>query len=250
MSDNSPILQASGLHKSYLSGERRIEVLRGVDLAVSAGESVSIRGESGSGKSTLLNLLSGLDAPDAGELRWEGAATLDPVRRGRLLGLVFQAFYLIPELTALDNVLMADRIAGNPGRASSDRRLLERMMPWVWRLAATLLRPDDSKIKTRALDLLKRVGLEDRATHIPSQLSGGERQRVAIARALMNRPKLILADEPTGNLDEGSGDAIIDLLLSLCREEGCALVLVTHNAAHAARCARRLFLREGGFHAE
>ncbi len=221
MSDPFSILQATGLHKSYLSGERRIEVLRGVDLAIAAGESVSIRGESGSGKSTLLNLLSGLDAPDAGELRWEGEASLDHARRGRLLGLVFQAFYLVPELDAEANVLLAARLLGKIGPAERER----------------------------ARELLRRVGLGERVAHTPSKLSGGERQRVAIARALMNRPKLILADEPTGNLDEGSGDAIIELLLSLCREEGCALVLVTHNAAHASRCARPLFLREGGFHA-
>ena len=221
MSDPVPLLQATGLHKSYLSGDRRLEVLRGVDLAVNAGESVSIRGESGSGKSTLLNLLSGLDAPDSGELRWEGEPTLGPVRRGRLLGLVFQAFYLVPELDAEANVLLAARLVGKVGPAERER----------------------------ARELLRRVGLGERAHHTPAKLSGGERQRVAIARALMNRPKLILADEPTGNLDEGSGDAIIELLLSLGREEGCALVLVTHNVAHAARCARRVFLREGGFHA-
>ena len=214
------ILQSTGLHKHYLSGERRIEVLRGVDLAIAAGESVSIRGESGSGKSTLLNLLSGLDAPDSGDLRWEGDATLAPARRGRLIGLVFQAFYLVPELDARDNVLLAARLLGKVGEPE----------------------------RARAAELLSRVGLSARANHIPAKLSGGERQRVAIARALMNRPKLILADEPTGNLDEGSGDAVINLLLALCAEEGCALVLVTHNAAHAARCARRLFLREGGFH--
>jgi predicted ABC-type transport system involved in lysophospholipase L1 biosynthesis ATPase subunit len=215
------ILQATGLHKSFLSGERRLEVLRGVDLTVSAGESVSIRGESGSGKSTLLNLLSGLDAPDAGELRWEGALTIAPAERGRLIGLVFQSFYLVPELDAQDNVLLAARLLGKVGAPE----------------------------RARAAELLRRVGLAERANHVPAKLSGGERQRVAIARALMNRPKLILADEPTGNLDEGSGDSVIDLLLALCAEEGAALVLVTHNPTHAARCARRLFLREGGFHA-
>ena len=221
MNDPVPLLHATGLHKSYLSGERRLEVLRGVDLAVNAGESVSIRGESGSGKSTLLNLLSGLDAPDSGELRWEGRASLDASVRGRLLGLVFQAFYLVPELDAEANVLLAARLLGRIGPAERER----------------------------ARELLRRVGLGERAHHTPAKLSGGERQRVAIARALINRPKLILADEPTGNLDEGSGDSIIELLLSLGREEGCALVLVTHNAAHAGRCVRKLFLREGGFHA-
>lgn len=220
MSNRPPILQARGLHKSYASGARRLQVLRGVELTVLSGESVSIRGESGSGKSTLLNLLSGLDAPDAGELQWEGEATLSAARRGRLIGLVFQSFYLVPELDALDNVLLAARLQGPIGAAE----------------------------RARASDLLGRVGLADRTGHIPGKLSGGERQRVAIARALMNKPPLILADEPTGNLDEGSGEAIIDLLLALCAESGCALVLVTHNAAHANRCDRRLFLREGGFH--
>jgi predicted ABC-type transport system involved in lysophospholipase L1 biosynthesis ATPase subunit len=215
------LLLATGLHKSFVSGERRLEVLRGVDLAVAAGESVSIRGESGSGKSTLLNLLSGLDAPDSGDIRWEGVATIGPAERGRLIGLVFQSFYLVPELDALDNVLLAARMLGKVGA-------LER---------------------ARAAELLRRVGLAERASHVPAKLSGGERQRVAIARALMNRPKLILADEPTGNLDESSGDSVINLLLALCAEEGAALVLVTHNPTHAARCARRLFLREGGFHA-
>ena len=215
------IFEARGLCKNYLSGERRLEVLRGVDLAVAPGESVSIRGESGTGKSTLLNLLSGLDAPDAGELSWEGEGTLTPGRRGRLIGLVFQAFYLVPELDALDNVLLSARLLGKIGPAE----------------------------RSRAAGLLARVGLAERASHIPAKLSGGERQRVAIARALMNRPRLILADEPTGNLDERSGDAVIDLLLSLCAEEGCALVLVTHNATHAARCARRLCLHNGTFQA-
>jgi lipoprotein-releasing system ATP-binding protein len=215
-----PLLSATGLRKTYRSGDRELEVLRGIDLAVSARESVSIRGESGSGKSTLLNLLAGLDAPDGGTLAWEGdPAPLSPARRGRLLGLVFQAFYLVPELDAAANVLLAARLLGPVGPAERDR----------------------------ALALLARVGLAERTRHVPAQLSGGERQRVAIARALMNRPRLILADEPTGNLDERSGDAVIDLLLELGREENCALVLVTHNATHAARCARPLLLRAGVF---
>jgi len=213
---SEPILNAYGLAKSYLSGDRRIEVLCGVDLAVVPGESVSIRGESGSGKSTLLNLLSGLDSPDAGTLVWTGAPA-HAERRVRFLGMVFQAFYLIPELDALANVLMAARILRVPGAAE----------------------------RARAKDLLKRVGLSERATHLPAQLSGGERQRVAVARALMNSPKLLLADEPTGNLDEHTGDAVIDLLLGLCRETGTALVLVTHNAAYAKKTDRQLFLREG-----
>lgn len=210
------VLSAVGVRKSYPSGDRRIEVLCGVDLRIAASESVSIRGESGSGKSTLLNLLSGLDAPDAGEIRWDGAAPAAG-RRGRYLGMVFQSFYLIPELDALENVLMAGRMLGSPGAES----------------------------RARARDLLERVGLGGRASHLPAQLSGGERQRVAVARALMNSPRLLLADEPTGNLDERTGEAVIDLLLGLSRETGTALVLVTHNPAHAARTGRALTLHDG-----
>ncbi|MEY4939502.1 MAG: hypothetical protein RIQ93_1237 [Verrucomicrobiota bacterium] len=213
---SNAVLSARGLAKTYLSGDRRIQVLRDVSVDVIAGESVSIRGESGSGKSTLLNLLSGLDAPDSGSLSWAGGRPT-PDRRADFLGMVFQAFYLIPEIDALQNVLMASRMIRAPGAAE----------------------------RARAQELLARVGLAARATHVPAQLSGGERQRVAVARALMNRPKLILADEPTGNLDEHTGDAVIELLLSLCRETGTALVLVTHNIAHAAKTNRSLFLQEG-----
>jgi predicted ABC-type transport system involved in lysophospholipase L1 biosynthesis ATPase subunit len=213
------IISARGLTKTFLSGDRCIEVLRGVDLEVGAGETVSIRGESGSGKSTLLNLLAGLDTPDAGTLTWVGSADTGAKRRATYLGIVFQSFYLIPELDALQNVLMAARILKGPG--------------------ATEL--------ARAKELLARVGLAERAHHLPTQLSGGERQRVAVARALMNAPRLILADEPTGNLDEQTGGAIIELLLGLSAETQTTLVLVTHNAAHAARCSRQLLLRAGRF---
>ena len=211
------IFHARGLCKTYPSGDRRIEVLRGADLAVAAGESVSIRGESGCGKSTLLHLLTGLDAPDSGTVAWEGRPTLTSERRAAFLGMVFQSFYLIPELDALENVLMAARI----------------------------LRPPGTTERARAKELLARVGLAERARHLPTQLSGGERQRAAIARALMNSPRLLLADEPTGNLDERTGDAVVELLLSLCRETSTALVLVTHNAAHAQKTNRQLFLQEG-----
>jgi lipoprotein-releasing system ATP-binding protein len=214
---SSPVLSGRGLFKSYLSGTRRIQVLAGVDVDVHPGESVSIRGESGTGKSTLLHLLAGLDAPDAGELRWDGEPVRGASQRGRFLGMVFQSFYLMPELTARDNVLMAARMVGGIGRAQRER----------------------------ASALLERVGLADRGHHIPGQLSGGERQRVALARALMNQPKLVLADEPTGNLDEHTAESVIDLLLGLCAETRTALVLVTHNPAHAARCARALTLHDG-----
>jgi lipoprotein-releasing system ATP-binding protein len=217
MTTAQPILSGRGLVKSYLSGTRRIQVLAGVDVDVAAGESVSIRGESGTGKSTLLHLLAGLDAPDAGELRWLGEPVQGAERRGRFLGMVFQSFYLMPELTARDNVLMAARMVSRVGRSQRER----------------------------ARQLLARVGLADRAHHVPAQLSGGERQRVALARALMNQPQLVLADEPTGNLDERTAESMIDLLLGLCAETRTALVLVTHNPHHAARCARQLTLHEG-----
>lgn len=216
---NEVILTARNLRKSFPSGDRRIEVLRGVDLTVEAGDSVSIRGESGSGKSTLLNLLAGLDVPDEGSLDWAGLPA-EADRRASFLGMVFQSFYLIPELDAFQNVLMASRMLRPPGEAD----------------------------RLRARDLLERVGLADRATHLPTHLSGGERQRVAVARALMNSPRLMLADEPTGNLDEHTGDAVIQLLLGLCAETKTALVLVTHNAEHAAKTRRALFLKDGVFH--
>lgn len=217
---SEPVLTARALRKTYLSGDRRIEVLSSVDLAVLPGESVSIRGESGSGKSTLLNLLAALDAPDSGEVSWDGKPSIGTEVRGTYLGMVFQSFYLIPELDALQNVLMARRMVGRVSSAE----------------------------KARAKELLTKVGLAERTHHLPSQLSGGERQRVAVARALMNSPQLILADEPTGNLDEKTGDAVIELLLGLCAETKTALILVTHNAAHAAKTNRKTLLHEGKLH--
>ena len=213
---SNAVLAGRALAKPYLSGDRRIAVLREVSLEVAAGESVSIRGESGSGKSTLLNLLSGLDAPDSGTIEWGGAAPAVD-RRAKFLGMVFQSFYLIPELNAEQNVLMAARMVRTPTAAA----------------------------RARTKELLARVGLAERATHLPAQLSGGERQRVAVARALLNSPQLLLADEPTGNLDEQTGNAVVELLLELCRESRTALVLVTHNAAHAQKTSRGLFLHEG-----
>ena len=222
---SAPVLRAAGLSKTYPSGDKTLGVLAGVDLSVAAGESVSIRGESGSGKSTLLNLLAGLDRPDAGELFWAGEAAHKlslgelTARRGRFLGMVFQAYYLIPEIDALANVLMGARMVGRVGPVERER----------------------------AAALLQRVGLVERGHHLPAQLSGGERQRVAVARALMNRPKVILADEPTGNLDERTGDEVIALLLEVCAEEQTALVLVTHNPLHAKKTNRQLALHNGRF---
>ena len=217
------VLAASGLSKTYPSGDKTLGVLSGVDVSIVAGESVSICGESGSGKSTLLNLLAGLDRPDTGELFWGGEAAHKlslgelTARRGRFLGMVFQAYYLIPEIDALANVLMGARMVGGVGPAERDR----------------------------AAALLKRVGLAERGHHLPNQLSGGERQRVAVARALMNQPEVILADEPTGNLDERTGDEVIALLLEVCAEEQTALVLVTHNPLHAKKTNRQLVLKNG-----
>jgi predicted ABC-type transport system involved in lysophospholipase L1 biosynthesis ATPase subunit len=223
MSEPSLVLQATGLHKSYRSGDRQIEVLAGVDLTVSPGESVAIRGESGAGKSTLLNLLAGLDTADAGRLEWNGVGVTPSSATGlrnRFLGMVFQSFYLIPELTARDNVLMPRRIGGRI----------------------------DAAARQRAEQLLGNVGLSDRGHHLPTQLSGGERQRVALARALMNQPPLLLADEPTGNLDERTGDSVIELLLGLCADTRTSLILVTHNPAHAAKTQRVLTLHAGKLH--
>ena len=218
MNNENTILTAHRLRKTYRSGDRPLEVFHDVDFRISAGESVSIRGESGSGKSTLLNLLAALDTPDTGTLDWAGSPALTHAARGRLIGIIFQAFYLIPELNARENILMARRIAG--GRA-------------------------DAAARARAAELLTRVGLGERAHHLPAQLSGGERQRVAIARALMNSPRLILADEPTGNLDEHTADSVMNMLLALCAETNTALVLVTHSPAYAARTAREYLLHEG-----
>ena len=214
---SEPVLSARGLRKSFPSGTSMLEVLKGVDLDVVAGESVSIRGESGSGKSTLLHLLAGLDTPDSGTVTWGGSTDTSAERRAAYLGMVFQSFYLVPELDAFSNVLLARRILGGVDRAARER----------------------------VKELLAHVGLSERAHHLPSQLSGGERQRVALARALMNRPNLIVADEPTGNLDERTGNEVVDLLLGLCSSANTALILVTHNAAHAAKTRRSLTLTAG-----
>lgn len=218
-----PILSSTGIVKTFKSGERKIDVLRGVDFAIHPGESLSIRGESGSGKTTFLNILAGLEHADAGTLNWQDHEVTQwglnrlAVRRRGFIGMVFQAYYLVPEVDALENVILAGRIAGQNG----------------------------ADLRDRARQLLDRVGLSERIDHLPAKLSGGERQRVAIARALVNAPPVILADEPTGNLDERTADVVIDLLLSLCEETETALVLVTHNNDHALRTARQARLHLG-----
>jgi lipoprotein-releasing system ATP-binding protein len=219
MSD--PVIRAREIHKAYVRGPRRVEVLRGLDLDVAAGEAVAVVGDSGVGKSTLMHVLGGLDRPDRGEVRFRGAAVYDRSGeelaryRNREVGFVFQFHHLLPEFDALDNVLMPFRV----GRRRPDR--------------------------PRARAILARLGLEHRAEHTPGELSGGEQQRVAVARAVAPGPTVVLADEPTGNLDPGTGERVFRLLRELQEEEGFALVLATHSARLARGCDRVLRLTDG-----
>jgi len=214
------VLRARGLAKVFASPAGPLPVLKDVSLEVFAGESVSIRGSSGSGKTTLLQQLGGLDQADSGEVRIlaPGAGLVAPrASLGRGVGFVFQNYQLMPELTALENVALAARIVGTPVAAAEEA----------------------------ARALLTQVGLGARLEHLPAKLSGGECQRVAIARALVNRPSVILADEPTGNLDERTGAEIMDLLLGVVADRGAALILVTHSREFAERASRRLVLSGG-----
>lgn len=219
--DSTPILHARALNKQVTSGERPLTILSELDLTVFRGETLAILGTSGAGKSTLLGLLAGLDSPSGGELNLfgESLTDLDEDGRARLragrVGFVFQNFQLLPTLTALENVL----------------------------LPLELSPIADSEARGR--DWLARVGLGERLGHLPKQLSGGEQQRVALARAFVTRPELVFADEPTGNLDQGTGKKIIDLLFELNHEAGTTLVLVTHDHALARRCDRCLRLEHG-----
>ncbi|RCL34346.1 MAG: ABC transporter ATP-binding protein [Puniceicoccaceae bacterium] len=217
------LLEAKALGKHFPGADSVISVLDGVDFTLRPGESVSIRGESGSGKSTLLNVLSGLERADSGQLFWEGKDVTKyslsklAAARMRFMGFVFQAYYLAPELNALENVLLGARIAGRV----------------------------DASVRERAEALLIRVGLKERIRQSSTKLSGGERQRVAVARAMINDPSLVLADEPTGNLDESTGHAVMDLLMEIAEESQKCLILVTHNLDFAARTQRQLTLHLG-----
>lgn len=222
----SSLIETLDVRRSFVMGSRTLEVLRGVSLGVTEGESLAISGISGAGKSTLLHVMGGLDRPTAGRVLYRGRdlyAVGDRERsavRARKIGFVFQAYHLLPELTVLENVLL-------PGLSA---------------YGAFLRGP---RLRERAAMLLGRVGLSARALHRPNELSGGEQQRVAIARALMNGPELLLADEPTGNLDSRTGEDVLHYLFELAREEGLTLVMVTHNEAVAARCGRHVELRDG-----
>jgi putative ABC transport system ATP-binding protein len=215
-----PMLRCENLSRTYLSGGRELPVLKNITLEVPAGGFLAVLGPSGSGKSTLLGLLAGLDRPTTGSVHIDGMdiTHLDEDARARLraekVGFVFQSFHLIPTLTARENVQVPLELRGEEPRGRAD-------------------------------ELLARVGLEGRGHHYPTQLSGGEQQRVAIARAFSHKPRVLFADEPTGNLDAATGQRVIDLLGELNRELGTTLVLVTHDQQLAARAARILRLRDG-----
>jgi lipoprotein-releasing system ATP-binding protein len=221
----TPLIEARGVRKTYRSGEKQLTVIDGLDLAVASGETVAIVGASGAGKSTLLHLLGGIDRPSAGEILFEGrrldalsAAALARYRNAAV-GFVFQFPFQMPDFTALENVQMP-LLLGGERRGAAARR---------------------------AAELLADVGLADRGHHRPGELSGGEQQRVAIARAIARSPQLLLADEPTGNLDRGTGEAVFALLQGLNRDRGLTMIIVTHNEELARASGRTLKLDSGRF---
>jgi len=219
------LIEAENLHKRYLLKRSEVHVLRGAELRVASGETVAIIGRSGAGKSTLLHILGGIDRPDAGSgkvrIDGEDLYALSGAKRTRMrsdrIGFVFQTYHLLNEMDVLENVMLPARAAGHPRQPS----------------------------RQRALELLEAVGVADRVRHTPLELSGGEQQRVAIARALINDPVVVLADEPTGNLDVETGESVLRLLFTLTRDRGHALVMVTHNDEIARTCDRAMRLVDG-----
>ena len=215
------MIQVCAVTKSIDTGSHRVEILKGIDLEIPRGQFAAIMGPSGSGKSTLLGLLAGLDSPTSGRILLDGEDITRlkedemALLRGRKIGFVFQSYHLLPTLTAEENVLLPMELAGKAAERS------------------------------RARELLDRVGLQGRFDHYPVQLSGGEQQRVALARAFALHPPILLADEPTGNLDTASGRVVLDLLLEMNREQGTTLVLVTHEESLAGSAGRRIVLRDG-----
>jgi lipoprotein-releasing system ATP-binding protein len=223
------ILRASGVHKTFRMGDSGVAVLKGVDLAIRTGEFIAIEGRSGSGKSTLLHLLGALDTPDKGEIEYDGQslARMSAAARSSLrnthFGFVFQFYHLLPELNVLENTMLAS------------------MIQYSW----LSFRSHKQELRARAIELLTELGLDHRLKHRPSNLSGGERQRVAIARALMNRPRVLFADEPTGNLDVETGRQIMDVLEKLHRNANQTIIMVTHDRT-LAREADRVLVLTGG----
>jgi putative ABC transport system ATP-binding protein len=215
------ILTATGIDKTVSTSDGELQILRGIDLEIKSGEALAVVGASGSGKSTLLAVLAGLDLPSRGQVLLDGTdiTAMDEdaraLMRGRMVGFVFQSFHLLPGLTALENVMLPIEIRG------------------------------DERADSLGREYLQRVGLAARLSHYPRQLSGGEQQRVAIARAFASSPRILFADEPTGNLDTGTGARVIDLLFALNSDSDTTLVLVTHDERLAARCSRRLRLEAG-----
>ena len=219
----SNIVELTDIYKSFTQGEHHLEILKGINMTIATSEIVALVGSSGAGKSTLLHIMGLLERAERGDVMMSGIPTKDlsdekrtKIRRHEI-GFVYQFHNLLPEFTALENVIMPQLIAGASNKDA----------------------------KERAYDLLNKMGLKDRVEHRPSELSGGEQQRVAIARGLANRPRLILADEPTGNLDENTGNEVMDILLGLSKDEGISALIATHNNALANRMDRTVTLRDG-----
>jgi lipoprotein-releasing system ATP-binding protein len=219
----SNIVELKNIYKSFTQGEHYLGILKGINLSIASGEVVALVGPSGAGKSTLLHIMGLLERADQGDVIMFGIPTkdLNDIKRTKIrrleIGFVYQFHNLLPEFTALDNVVMPQLIAG----------------------------VSNKEAKERASDLLNKMGLSERVKHRPAELSGGEQQRVAIARGLANRPRLILADEPTGNLDEKTGNEVMDILLTLSKEEGISALIATHNNELAGRMDRTVTLKEG-----